>query len=307
MFSTTPRVAIVILCYNGVADTLACLRSLHGLDYPRDRYELLVVDNASGDGTAEAVRRSAPGVTVIETGANLGYAAGNNVGLRYALDHGHDYALLLNNDTEVAPDFLRLLVEAVEVDPVAGAAGPTIYYAEQPDLIWSAGGTLDRARGLSRMRGNGERERGQFRDVSPVDFATGCALLLRRSALERIGLLDERFFMYYEETEWCARLARAGMRTLHVPRAHLWHKIPVLDRVDRPYVAYYMTRNRLLFLRATGGSLGAWAHAAIAQDLRTLLSLSLRPKWRSRRAQRDAMLIAWRDFLTGRFGITRGL
>lgn len=305
--SSRLRVAIVILCYNGLADTLACLRSLHALDDPEGAIELVVVDNASVDGTPEAVHRAYPRVTVIETGANLGYAAGNNVGLRYALERGHDYALLLNNDTEVASDFLRRLVEAVEDVPTIGAAGPLIYYAEEPDLIWSAGGIVEWQRGLSRMRGNGERDRGQYTQMCEIDFASGCALLMRRSALERVGLLDERFFMYYEETEWCARLARAGMCTVYVPQARLWHKIPVADRIDKPYVAYYMTRNRLLFLRATGGGVAAWLNAVIAQDLRTCLSLSLRPKWRGRRAQRDAMLLAWRDFLTGRFGMASGL
>lgn len=302
-----PRVAIVILCYNGVEDTLACLRSLQALDYPAGAFELVVVDNASADGTSEAVRRTFPQVAVIETSANLGYAAGNNVGLRHALAGGHAYALLLNNDTEVAPDFLSHLVEVAESDCSVGAAGPTIYYAERPDLIWSAGGVVDWRRGMSRMRGIGERDQGQYAEVSEVDFATGCALLMRRTALEQVGLLDERFFMYYEETEWCARLPRVGMRTVHVPQARLWHKIPVADRVDKPYVAYYMTRNRLLFLRATGSSLTAWAHAVIAQDLRTCLSLTLRRKWRGRLPQRNAMLRAWRDFLTGRFGIAGGL
>ena len=297
-----PRIVIITLCYNGIADTLACLRSLGYLDYPRDRLSILVLDNASRDGTPTAVHAAYPDVLVIENGANLGFAAGNNVGLHYALNHGYDYALLLNNDTEVAPDFLSQMIATAESDPMIGVVGPTIYYHAQPDLIWSAGGRIDWRRGTSTMRGIGEVDQGQYSLSTEVDFVTGCALLIRREALERVGLLDERFFMYYEETEWCVRIRRAGFRILHEPTAHLWHKIPLADRLDKPSVAYYMTRNRLLFLRITGGGLAAWLHALFLQDLRTCLSYSLRPEWRDRRVNRDAMLRGMRDFWLGRFG-----
>lgn len=301
-----PRVALIILCHNGVNDTLACLRSLEALDYPREAHRVVVVDNSSTDGTPAAVRAARPDAAVIEAGANLGFAAGNNLGLRHALAERFDYALLLNNDTEVAPDALRLLVDAAEADPQVGAAGPTICYHARPELIWSAGGLIDWGRGTSRMRGLGELDRGQYGRVEEVDFVTGCAILLARPVLERIGLLDERFFMYYEETEWCVRARRAGFRSVHVPQARLTHKIPLEDRVDRPYVAYYMTRNRLLFLRSTGAAPRTWLNALLLQDLRTCLSLSLRRRWRGRRAQRDAMLRALWDFGRGRFGPAGG-
>jgi GT2 family glycosyltransferase len=296
----TPRVLIIVLCYNGAAVTLECLASLRRVDY--GAFDVLVVDNASVDGTPAAVRERFPQTMVIETGMNLGFAAGNNVGLRYALDHGYDYALLLNNDTEVAPDFLTELVRLAESDPAIGAVGPTIYYFEQPDLIWSAGGVIDWRHGDSAMRGIGQIDRGQYGAPGPVDFVSGCALLCKRQVLKQVGLLDERFFMYYEETEWCVRVARAGFRILQAPAARIWHKIPLDARANQPYVAYYMTRNRLLFLRVTGAAALTWFYALIVQDLRTYLSLSLRPRWRGKRACRDAMLRAWVDFWQGRFG-----
>ena len=295
-----PRVLIIVLCYNGVDLTLACLESLGRISYPDA--DVLVVDNASSDGTPARVRAAFPRAEVIETGVNGGFAAGNNVGLRRALERGYDYALLLNNDTEVAPDFLDLLVAAAEADPQIGAAGPLICYYEQPEVIWSAGGVIDWRNGTSSMRGIGERDSGQYAAPAQVDFVTGCALLCKRAALERAGLLDERFFMYYEETEWCVRIGRAGMRIVHVPAARLLHKIPLNDRSDRPYVAYYMTRNRLLFLRQTLAPARTWLRALLLQDARTILSLSLRPKWRARRPHRNAMLRAWRDFWRGRVG-----
>ncbi len=146
------------------------------------------------------------------------------------------------------------------------------------------------------MRGNGTTDHGQYRAPNDVDFVSGCALLCKRATLERAGLLDERFFMYYEETEWCVRAGRLGFRIVHVPAAHLWHKIPLDARADQPYVAYYMTRNRLLFLRATGAAALTWLHAIVLQDLRTCVSLSLRRKWSARRSHRNAMVRAWGDF-----------
>lgn len=296
-----PRVAILILCYNGIDDTLACLESLRQVEYPQGCFEVIVLDNASQDATPARVREHFPDVTVIENGANLGFAAGNNVGLRYALEHGFEYALLLNNDTEVQPNFLQGLIETAERDPAIGVVGPTIYYAEQPDLIWSAGGWIDWRRGTSSMRGGNERDQGQYSAVADVDFVSGCVLLCKRAVLERAGLLDERFFMYYEETEWCVRIKRAGFRIIHSPHTSVIHKIPLNARFDKEYLAYYMTRNRLLFLRATGAGLATWLNAAILQDLRTYASLVIRPKWR-RRAGRVGMRRGWLDFWRNRFG-----
>jgi GT2 family glycosyltransferase len=295
-----PRILIIVLCHNGLALTIACINSLHQLEY--DRAEILIVDNNSTDGTPTAVRSLFPNIALIQTGANLGFAAGNNVGLRYALDHGYDYAFLLNNDTEVTPNLLKELLAVAETDSTIGIIGPTICYYDHPERIWSAGGAIDWHRGTSEMRGLNQRYHRPPPVPSNVDFISGCALLCRCSVLERVGLLDERFFMYYEETEWCVRAKRAGFRIIQVPQARIFHKIPLDARANQPYVAYYMTRNRLLFLRATSATLSAWLNAALLQDLRTCLSLSVRPKWRGRRAHRDAMISAWRDFLQQRFG-----
>lgn len=295
-----PKVLVVVLAYNRVELTLACLTSLARREY--EQSDVLLVDNGSRDGTPAAARAHFPGVGVIETGANLGYAGGNNVGLRYALERGYDYALLLNNDTEVAPDCLHELVAVAEADPAIGLAGPTITYFDRPDTIWSAGGTLDRRRGSSTMRGLNQPLEAQSSEPAEVDFLTGCALLCKRPVLERAGLLDERFFLYYEDAEWCVRARRAGFRVVHAPRARVLHKIPPDGRAAAPYVGYYMARNRLLFLRATGAPPPVWLRAILLQDLRTCLSWSLRPKWRGKRGQRDALLAAWRDFALGRFG-----
>lgn len=296
-----PRVTIIVLNWNGLMDTLGCLDSLASLDYPN--CEVVVVDNGSMDGSVEALRARFPQITLIENGENLGYAGGNNVGLRHAMAQGTDYALLLNNDTVVDLAFLRIMVDAAEAEPAVGIAGPTIYYHDRPDVIWSAGGAIDWQRGSTRMVGLDERDEGQFgAEPRPVDFVTGCAMLVRRAVLERVGLLDERFFAYYEETEWCVRATRAGFQIVHVPQAHIWHKISPAAQADSPLVHYYMTRNRLLFLKATGAGLRAWLHTLFAEYLRTLMSWSLRPRWRGKRQQQQAMIRAIGDAWRGYWG-----
>jgi len=296
-----PKVAIIILNWNGLDDTLPCLESLHGMDYPNS--EIIVVDNGSVDESVPVIRQRFPAMTLLENGQNLGYAGGNNVGLRYALAHGMDYALLLNNDTEVAPDFLYHMTGAAEADLTVGIAGPTIYYHQRSDQIWSAGGAIDWRRGKTWLVGLDEPDTGQFGVASrEVDFVTGCALLVKRAVMEQVGLLDERFFLYYEEAEWCVRVRQAGFKIVHVPQAKVWHRIPLDGRESSPLVHYYMTRNRLLFLKATGAGLRAWLHTLIAEYLRTLISWSVQPKWRCKQAQRRAMLQAIGDTWRGRWG-----
>jgi GT2 family glycosyltransferase len=297
----TPRVLIVVLTYNGAELTLACLASLAKLDRPGA--DVIVVDNASTDNTAARVSEGYPSVVLIETGSNLGYAGGNNFGLRYAWAHGYDYALLLNNDTEVAPDFVTHLVDVCEREPDIGAAGPKITLFDRPNIIYTAGGSIDWRNGTTETVGLGEEDRGQYDALRDVDFVNGCAILVRRVAVEQAGLIDARFGMYFEETEWCVRIARAGWRLTYVPTSVVRHKIQ-LERHDlSPRVTYYMARNRLLFLRLTRAPLGAWLNAMVAQDLRTWLSWRIRPKWRGRQAQRIAIQHGWRDFFRGRFGM----
>ncbi len=297
----SPSVLIIVLCYNGIELTMACLASLEKLDYAR--VDVLVVDNASSDGTPAQVRAHFPDAKVIETGSNLGYAEGNNVGLRYAIEHGYDYALLLNNDTEVAADFVTRLVRVCEGDRTIGVAGPKVYYFAPRDRLYSVGGEVDWQRGTTHMIGLDQPDDGRFDQSREVDFISGCALLARVEAIRQAGLLDSRFFMYYEETEWCVRIHRAGWRIVYVPDSVIWHKIEPAKQAESARIAYYMTRNRLLFLKLTGAPIAAWFHAAFLQDGRTWLSYAIKPKWRHKAAQRRAIFQGWADFLSGRFGM----
>lgn len=295
------QVCVVVLNWNNGPDTAECLRSLEQLEYPA--LSIMVVDNGSTDDSVSRLREEHPDVDLLEARENLGYAGGNNFGLLHAMERNPDYVLLLNNDTIVDPSSVGHLVAALETDHGVGIAGPTIYYHAQPGVIWSAGGKIDWRRGNTTLCGIGQVDEGQF-GTKPrtVDFVTGCAIMVKREVIERVGLLDERFFAYYEEVEWCVRAVRAGYRAVHTPLSHIWHKISPSARAGSPLVNYYMTRNRLLLLEAIDAGPEAWFHTLAVEYLRTLASWTMRPQWRSRRLLRKVMVIALRDYFLRRFG-----
>jgi len=221
--SNNPSVAIVVLAWNGKQLTLDCVDSLLAVTYANT--SIIVVDNNSSDGTAGAVReRYGDRVTLVENDDNLGFAGGNNVGIRYALNDGADAVLLLNNDTIVSPTLCDALVPDL-LAPEVGIVGPKIYYAEPADQIWFAGGEVFLARGTARHIGIRERDTGQFQTAREVDYITGCALLARREVFESIGFLDEGYLAYFEDTDFCMRARRAGFRIRYVPDGVVWHRI----------------------------------------------------------------------------------
>jgi GT2 family glycosyltransferase len=219
-----PSIAVIVLTWNGRDLTLDCLASLERITTPNVR--VIVVDNASSDGTVAAIAQHHGGrVTVIANTANLGYAGGNNAGIRRALEEGADFVLLLNNDTVVDPGFAGRMADALLADPGAGVAGPKIYYFDPPDRIWFAGGEVSLWRGTARHIGIRETDHGQYDAPRAVDYVSGCALLARREVFERVGLLDESYRAYFEDADFCLRAARAGFAVRYVPDARVWHRI----------------------------------------------------------------------------------
>ncbi len=217
-----PHVVAIVLNWNGLNDTRTCLHSLQHQDY--GALTILVVDNGSTDGSVAALRAEFPGLTVLETGANLGFCGGNNAGMDWALAHEADYVLLLNNDTWFDPAMTRYLVVAAERDPQIGMVGPKIYQANPTNALWSAGGVVTFWGNVTAMRGFGHVDRGQFDTPADVDYLPGCGILVRRRVLEQIGLLDLAYYCYYEDTDWAMRARRAGWRIRYVPAAVMWHK-----------------------------------------------------------------------------------
>jgi GT2 family glycosyltransferase len=239
-----PRVGAIVLCYNGIDLTLECLASLLGQDYPK--LDVIVVDNHSQDGTVETVSSKYPQVKVIASQENLGYASGNNLGLLTAIDLGCDLFFLVNNDTHLSLDCVSTLVSAIEKNPQAGAIGPMVHTFEGLGRISSAGGKINWRYASAINVGAGEIDDGQY-SARAVDFINGCGFMVTRKALDRAGMLDPKYFMYWEETDWSMRIWQAGFQVLFEPQAHMEHKATLQDNDQSPTTIYYLTRNRLLF------------------------------------------------------------
>lgn len=242
-----PSVHVVVLNWNGLADTIACLESCRRITYANLR--LLVVDNGSTDGSEAALRARFPDVELLQTGANLGFAGGNDVGIRHALARGADWVLLLNNDTVVAPDFVDGLVDTARTDPRIGMLSSKIYYFDPSDVLWYAGASMNPWLGYGRHRGEGQRDRGQFDAVEDTARPTGCSLLVSRAVCERVGLLAEEYFCYCEDLDWGLRTRSAGFRVVYAPASRVWHKVSRATGGARSGVSlYYYVRNLLLCL-----------------------------------------------------------
>jgi GT2 family glycosyltransferase len=219
-----PLVYVIILTWNGKRDTIACLESLRSVTYPN--FRTILVDNASADGTVPEVSGLFPDISIIENGTNLRFAGGNNVGIREALGRGAEYVLLLNNDTLVEADFLTRLVEAAQ-ETSAGFAGPKIYFESDRKRFWYAGGRIEWWKGWISHIGVREPDRGQYDRRSDTGYVTGCCVLASRGVVERIGLLDEAYFIYGEDADWSVRGSRAGFRLIYEPASIVYHKVSV--------------------------------------------------------------------------------
>lgn len=247
-----PRIWIIVLTYNGRDDTRRCLRSLETV---RDAAAVLVVDNASRDGTAAVVRAEFPWCRLLENPVNAGFAGGNNVGMRYALETGADWALLLNNDTVVAPTLVTRLAEAARARPEFQLLGPVINALDRPDEVMSDGCVFN----PPGLNGFFQRLPVPVTGAGPpavveVDVVNGCCLMIAAEVVRRVGYFDERFFLYHEETDYCLRAARAGFRCGVVGDVLVWHKRGAGTKDRRRLPRYYDARNLLLLLSKHLGS-----------------------------------------------------
>jgi hypothetical protein len=295
---TQPSVICVILNTNRKDDTLECIESLSSCSYSNKK--IIVLDNHSTDGSVVAIREAYPDVQIIELVENLGYAGNNNVGIAAALDQEADWVFVLNEDIILDGKCIEKLVNVGESDPQIGIVGPLVYHHNEPNVIQSAGGILGKYWESIHL-GKNELDRGQFTTPRSVEWISGCAILVRRTAIDQAGMLDKDYFIYWEETEWCIRIGRVGWKIVHVPEAKIWHKGVQREYQPKPSFTYYGTRNHLLTLAKHKAPLNVWVFSWI-QILRTLASWSIKPKWRSKREHRDAMFRGVRDFLRGQWG-----
>lgn len=254
------KVGIVILNYNGIADTLDCIRSIESMNRVNIHDEIIVVDNASAEDITP-LRSFKNKIKLIENKENLGFSGGNNVGIQYAIENGADYILVLNNDTLVHHDMLSELLNVMKSHNDIGIVVPKIYFAKGHEfhkkryaekelgrVIWYAGGIMDWKNVLASHRGVDEVDTGQFNSVSKTDFATGCCLFIKKEVIEQVGMFDEKYFLYYEDNDLSERVKRNGYTILFNPKAVVWHKnAQSAGGSGSSLQDYYITRNRLLF------------------------------------------------------------
>ncbi len=255
------KVVVVILNFNRWENTVECLDSLRKIEINKNtKLEIVIVDNASKDDSVKEIKNKYPKITLLENKINKGFTGGCNTGAEYALENGADYVMFLNNDTIVDQGLLSTLVETAGEQSVGGVL-PKIYFYrghefhkeryQKKDLgkvIWYAGGEMDWDNLIGKNIGVDEVDCGQFETKREVGLATGCCFLVKREVLDKIGLFDEKFFLYYEDADLSERVKKAGYKIMYEPKAFMWHKNAVSSGGSGSVLQdYYITRNRLLF------------------------------------------------------------
>lgn len=278
-----------MLNWNRCDDTLECLASLQKSTYQPLR--IIVVDQNSSDESVKRIRSAHPDVCLIELQSNVGFARGVNIGIAQALSDNAQFFFLLNNDTVVDADAITCLM--AELKPGVGAVGPAIFYYHQPTRIWSIGGGIH----PMRLEMTGNHGVGDVLPESPIKqmFISGCALLLPRATIDKVGLLDERFFMYYEDLDYSLRIGQSGLMLLLAPRAHILHKVSVSSGgSESTQERYLMAKSGALYFRKHM----TWRNAPLiltyraGSALRWTWRLSLRGKW-------SALSAYWRGLAAG--------
>ncbi len=244
-----PLVFIIVLNYNGKDLLRDCLKSLSKVDYPN--FKVIASDNGSTDGSLDFLRKEFSWVEVLENGKNLGFAAGNNAGIKQALAKGADYVLLLNNDTLVESDFLAELVRVGEGNPGIGILCPLIFEGDRKS-IWFSGGKID----WWRMKSHHQRRRlkGSPRGS---EIITGCAMFIKARVFEKVGFLDEDYFLYWEDSDFSLRARGRGFKLVVVPRSKIYH-LEVSETVNRNKLYWLVLSGWIFFKKNTPWYFRPW-------------------------------------------------
>ncbi|UII25519.1 glycosyltransferase family 2 protein [Fulvivirga maritima] len=242
---TPPLISIIALNYNQLKVTCEFLESTKQLKY--SNYEIIVVDNHSLENPEAHIKQHYPEVKVVRTEKNLGFSGGNNRGIKIAKG---DYYFVVNNDTEVTPDLLDHLLAPFLEDDSIGIVCPKIKYYDQPDLIQYAGYTkINTFTGRNKAIGLKEKDQGQHDTPGFTNYAHGAAMLVKKEVVEKVGMLPDEFFLYYEELDWSNRAVKAGFKVYYNPKGIIFHKESVSVGKESPLKAYYHNRNRVLFMK----------------------------------------------------------
>ena len=278
-----PLISIISVNYNQAQVTCEMIASLRRVTYPS--IEIIVVDNASPSDNPDIIKEQYPEVKLIKAASNLGFAGGNNLGIAHAEG---EYLLFLNNDTEVAPDFLEPLVKLFESNPEAGVASPKIVYHGTDNIIQYAGSKgINTWTGRSITIGQFEQDQGQHNLSGQTELADGAAMMVPRRVVQQVGLMPEMYFLYYEELDWCEMIKRAGYTCHYVADATIYHKESISVGKASVLKTYYMNRNRLLFIRRNTKGWPLWTSSTVfllAAIPKKALGFVLKLEWKHLRA-----------------------
>jgi GT2 family glycosyltransferase len=280
-----PLVFIIILSWNHWEITADCLRSLERLTYPNHR--ILLVDNGSTDGTVESLPKEFPNVILLANRQNLGFAPGCNVGIKYALTQRADFVLLLNNDTVVPEDLIDVLVNRAKILPDAGVLAPMLRYHDRSGRIWFAGSRRHWLT-LESVDSGPEIPRRHTRtdELHTVDYIFGTAMMIPTAVLQKVGLFDEHFFMYYEDLDFCLRIQEAGYQLYYVPDTTVEHRVSSSTQSLSTFRYYHKARSSVYFFRKHAYGLRRLIipFYRLGSALRTVLRLASRRQWPEIRA-----------------------
>lgn len=244
-FRVNPKIFIIILNYNGKDVIKNCLASVFKIDYPD--FEVVVVDNNSSDGSLESAKNNFSKANFIKNEANLGFSAGNNIGIRFALERMADYVLLLNNDTEVEKDFLAKLVEMAETDEKIGTVSPVIFNGHNRQ-VWFSGGGINWLRMKTKHSQQIATE-----DYFETDFISGCAMLVKAEVFRVVGLLDEDYFLYWEDVDFSVRARKAGFKNIVVTGSWIYHFEK--SEQEKKNKIYWLVVSGLIFFKKNSPSI----------------------------------------------------
>jgi hypothetical protein len=255
------KVFVTLVNYNSNQNTYACLQSLEEINTVGFDLNVVVIDNASKEKFEKDKEYQKFDLKIISSEKNLGFAGGQNMGIKYALDNGADYVLVLNNDVILDKNLIVELLQTFTEEKDCGIVSPKMYFAkghefhkdrytkdEQGRVIWYAGGKIDWKNVIAYHRGVDEIDKGQYERVEQTDFASGCCEMIKREVFEKVGFFDERYFLYYEDNDLSQRAKKQGFKIFYQPKSILWHlNAGSTGGSGSALHDYYITRNRLLF------------------------------------------------------------